>query len=72
VRYMKTEKRLMKIPVVVVSGDQGLKLISDSFAAGAIMFLPKPFNADQLRRTLHIALSSQPFRRSTAGVKQAA
>ena len=59
VRYMKTEKRMMRIPVVVVSGEQGLKQMSDSFAAGAMMFLAKPFNSDQLQRTLRIALSSR-------------
>jgi len=26
IRYMKTEKRLMRIPVVVVSGETGMKL----------------------------------------------
>src|ERR1700694_1649562 len=37
VRYMKTEKRLMRIPVIVVSDAAGLKQMSDSFAAGATM-----------------------------------
>jgi DNA-binding NtrC family response regulator len=63
VRYMKTEKRLMRIPVIVVSGEQGLKQMSDSFAAGAMMFLSKPFNLDQLQRTLRIALSSRESQR---------
>jgi DNA-binding NtrC family response regulator len=62
-RYMKTEKRLMRIPVVVVSGEPGLKHMSDSFAAGATMFLPKPLNLDQLRRTLRIALNSRESKR---------
>ncbi len=63
IRYMKTEKRLMRIPVVVVSGEQGLKLISDSFAAGATMFLSKPFTSDQLQRSLRVALSSRESQR---------
>lgn len=71
IHYMKTEKRLMRIPVVVVSGEKGLKLISDSFAAGATMFLPKPFTSDQLQRTLQIALTSQTSKRSDVRVKQA-
>ena len=63
VRYMKTEKRLMRIPVIVVSGEQGLRTVTESFAAGAIAFLSKPFNAEQLQRTLNIALSSREPRR---------
>jgi len=63
VRYMKTEKRLMRIPVLVVSGEPGLKQMSDSFAAGATVFLAKPFTPDQLQRTLRIALSSRESQR---------
>ncbi|MDX6405236.1 MAG: hypothetical protein QOH70_2691 [Blastocatellia bacterium] len=59
VRYMKTEKRLMRIPVVIVAGDQGLKLIADSFAAGALAFLPKPFTTEKLALTLRLAIRSQ-------------
>jgi CheY-like chemotaxis protein len=67
VRYMKTEKRLMRIPIVIVAGKQGLKLIAECFAAGAIAFLPKPFTTEQLRRTLRMALSScQSSKRSNA------
>src|ERR1700730_6062579 len=35
VRHMKTEKRLMRIPVIMVAGNHGLKVIAESFAAGA-------------------------------------
>ena len=59
VRFMKTEKRLMRIPVVIVTAELGLRLIADSFAAGAALFLPKPFTTDQLQRALRIALSSR-------------
>ena len=38
---MKTEKRSMRIPVVIVTGERGLELIADSFATGAALFLPK-------------------------------
>jgi len=59
VRYMKTEKRLKRIPVIIVSGDQGIRTVSDSFAAGAMAFLAKPFGVDQLQRTLRLALGAQ-------------
>jgi len=62
VRHMKTEKRLMRIPVIIVSGDNGIRTVADSFAAGAIAFLAKPFGAEQLQRTLLLALSSKETR----------
>ena len=66
VRFMKTEKRLMRIPVVIVTGERGLKLIADSFAAGAALFLPKPFTTDQLQRALRIALSSRRAQKNSS------
>jgi len=58
-RFMKTEKRLMRIPVVIVTAERGLRLIADSFAAGAALFLQKPFTTDQLERALRLAVSSR-------------
>ena len=52
VRYMQSEKRLMKIPVIMMTAEQNPRLSSDSFAAGAIAFLPKPFTNSQLRMML--------------------
>jgi len=49
---MKTEKRLMRIPVVVVTDEREPKQMVDSFAAGATVFLQKPFTTEQLQRTL--------------------
>ncbi len=63
VRYMKTENRLKRIPIVVIAGENGLKLISECFAAGAMTFLPKPFSTEQLRRTLRLAINSQAAKR---------
>lgn len=60
-RHMKTEKRLMRIPVIIVSSHHGIRTIADSFAAGAIAVLSKPFTAEQLQRTLMLALSSKDF-----------
>jgi two-component system OmpR family response regulator len=66
VRYIKTEKRLMQIPIVVLAGAHGLKLITECFAAGAMAFLPKPFTTEQLRRTLRMAISDQAGKFSSA------
>ena len=54
VRYMKTEKRLKSIPVMMMTGEQDPKLSSDSFAAGAVVFLPKPFTTVQLQTMLQM------------------
>jgi len=54
VRYMKSEKRFMNIPVMMMTAEQDPKLSSDSFAAGAVVFLPKPFTTTQLQTMLRM------------------
>jgi CheY-like chemotaxis protein len=54
VRYMRTEKRFNKIPVMMMTAEQDPKLSSDSFAAGAVVFLPKPFTTTQLQTMLRM------------------
>jgi len=54
VRYMKTEKRLSDIPIVVMSSQPNPTLSADAFAAGAQVFLPKPFTPPQLVAMLHL------------------
>lgn len=49
VRFMKTEQRLSTIPVMMMTAEQDPKLSSDSFSAGAVVFLPKPFTTAQLQ-----------------------
>jgi CheY-like chemotaxis protein len=56
VRYMKTDKRLMKIPVMMMTAEQDPKLSSDSFSAGAVVFLPKPFTTAQLHIMLQMLI----------------
>lgn len=57
VRHMRTEKRFMKIPVMMMTAEQDPKLSSDSFAAGAVVFLPKPFTPVQLQTMLRMLVS---------------
>src|SRR5438270_10333680 len=59
IRYMKTEKRLMRIPVMLMTSERDFKLMANSFAAGAALFLPKPFTSAQLRLTLHMLLGGR-------------
>jgi CheY-like chemotaxis protein len=56
VRFMKSEKRLQTIPVMMMTAEQDPKLSSDSFAAGAVVFLPKPFTTAQLQIMLQMLI----------------
>ena len=56
VRYMKSEKRFMNIPVMMMTAEQDPKLSRDSFAAGAVVFLPKPFTHVQLQTMLRMLI----------------
>lgn len=49
IRHMRTEKRLMNIPVLIMSANEDLQIQADSFSAGALMFLPKPFTRASLK-----------------------
>lgn len=55
-QYMRTEKRLQRIPVLMISADRDLKLMAKSFVAGATVFLTKPFHPDQFQSTLRTLL----------------
>jgi two-component system, sensor histidine kinase ChiS len=57
IRYMRTEKRLMRIPVIMMTSETALKLMKESFEAGATVFLPKPFTTMQLQSSLRLLLS---------------
>ena|SRR5205085_5353089 len=56
IRHMRTERRLMRIPVMLITSERDLKLMAESFAAGATVFLPKPFTTGQLRLMLLMLL----------------
>ena len=62
VHYMRSEKRLMKIPIMIITAQENLKLMNDSFSAGATAFLPKPFTSDQLESAVRMLLHSQKIR----------
>jgi CheY-like chemotaxis protein len=59
IRYMQTEKRLRRIPVLMITSERDLKYTAASFAAGATLFLPKPFTAPQFQRTFKILVSER-------------
>ena len=55
VRHMRTVRRLMNIPVIITASELNSRsrVSSDSFATGALAFLPKPFTDVQLRTMLN-------------------
>ena len=58
VRYMQSERRLMKIPVIIMTGDLNSRLSSDSFSSGAVAILPKPFTDSQLKTMLRMFVAA--------------
>ena len=59
IRYMRTEKRLQRIPVMMISAERDLQLMAKSFVAGATVFLTKPFNNTQFQSTLRVLLANK-------------
>ncbi len=59
VKFMQSEKKLMNIPVIMMTAEQNPRLSSESFAAGAIAFLPKPFTTSQLKVMLQMSLQKR-------------
>jgi len=57
IRHMRTENRLRRIPVLMVTSERNLGTMTSSFQAGATFFLPKPFTAEQLQTTLGMLFS---------------
>jgi CheY-like chemotaxis protein len=49
VRHMKSNKKMMKIPVLIMTAEQNPAVQSESFSAGAAMFIAKPFQRAVLR-----------------------
>ena len=58
-RYMQTEKRLMGIPVLVMTSEQSAAIQSESLSAGAAIFLPKPFTRVTLRTMFRALISKK-------------
>jgi CheY-like chemotaxis protein len=57
IRHMRTEKRLMRIPVILITSEQSFTLMNDSFAAGATAFLSKPLVPGQVQILVRMLLS---------------
>ena len=57
IRFMRTEKRLIRIPAMMITSEQDLKLMADTLSAGAVLFLRKPFTAEQLQVMIAMLLN---------------
>jgi len=54
IHYMKTDNRLRHIPIGMITSEQDPKIWNESVAAGAKVFLPKPFNPPQIQMMLRM------------------
>ena len=66
IRYMRSEKRLMRIPIMMITAEQDIKLMASSFSAGATAFLPKPFTPEQLQSAIRMLLGNGDSTRRAA------
>lgn len=54
IHYMKSDDRLCHIPIGMITADQDPKIWDDSVAAGASVFLAKPFTPPQFQMMLRL------------------
>lgn len=56
IRYMQTENRLKRIPTMIMTANKSFQASIESFAAGAVVFLPKPFTTAMFQSMLKMLL----------------
>ena len=56
IRFMQSDSKYRKIPVIVMTGDPAAHRSGDSLSKGAVALLPKPFTNSQLRVMLRMFL----------------
>jgi CheY-like chemotaxis protein len=59
VRHMRSGKRLLRMPVLIMTALDGLRVQKESLASGAELFLPKPFTRSTLRLMLHSLIAGK-------------
>jgi DNA-binding response OmpR family regulator len=59
IRHMHTAKRLMGIPVLIMTSEQSATVQSESLSAGAAIFMPKPFTRVTLRTMFRALVASK-------------
>jgi DNA-binding response OmpR family regulator len=66
IRFMRSEKRLMRIPIMMITAELDIKLMARSFSAGATAFLAKPFTSEQLQSAIRMLLGNRQLKRIAA------
>jgi len=66
IRFMRTEKRLMRIPVMLITAESDIKLLASGFSAGATILLPKPFTRRRLQQMLRVMLGTPAVSKPTS------
>lgn len=66
--HMQTEKRLSRIPVIIMSSSDDAKVLSKGMGTGAVAFVPKPFTPDQMRNVLRLVTLKDNESPRTPGV----
>lgn len=59
IRYMRTEKRLKKIPVMVITAETDITTLATCLSAGATVVLPKPFTRHRLQESVRMMLNGK-------------
>lgn len=54
VDYMRQEKRLMRIPVIMMTANESVRIQLDSMTSGAVIFVPKPFDRSVMETMLKV------------------
>jgi CheY-like chemotaxis protein len=57
IHYIKNDERLRNIPIGMITAEQDPKVWDDSVAAGASVFLPKPFSPPQVQMILRMLVN---------------
>ena len=63
IRYMRTEKRLMKIPVMMITAETDIATLVACYHVGATVVLPKPFTRHRLQQSVRMMLSGNSVER---------
>ncbi|MEO8000012.1 MAG: response regulator, partial [Gemmatimonadaceae bacterium] len=56
---LKSDPQLSSVPVIMVTGSEGSKVLSAGFVAGAVDYLRKPFSSAELRARVNSVLERQ-------------
>jgi DNA-binding response OmpR family regulator len=62
-KYMQSERRLQRIPVLVLTSADCPLLPQEGFGGGAVALMPKPFTSQQLSNLIRVLAARRQFRR---------